>query len=58
VSFHNLLLKNMATAVTLRMVNNNRRSSPAINAHLPKEKTFGKYSSDCREFEIMAVIWL
>jgi hypothetical protein len=51
VSFHNLLLKNQAAAVshqavTLRMMSNNHRLAPVINDHLPIEEESGEYSSD------------
>jgi hypothetical protein len=47
VSFHDLLLKNLAAAVsheavTLQMTNNNRRSAPVINDHLPIEEVSEK----------------
>ncbi len=51
VSFHDLLLKNQATAVslsavTLHMMSNNRRLALVINDHLPIEEASGGYSSD------------
>ncbi len=51
VSFHDLLLKNQAAAVshqavTLRMMSNNHRLAPVINDHLPIEEESGEYSSD------------
>jgi hypothetical protein len=58
VSFHDLLLKNQATAVTLRMMSNNRRLAPVINDHLPIEEASGEYSSDRKKLEKMAAIIL
>jgi hypothetical protein len=63
VSFHDLLSKNLAAAVsheavTLRMMSNNRRSAPVINDHLPIEKASGEYSSDRKKLENMGAIIL
>ncbi len=46
VSFHDLLFKNQAAAVTLRMMSNNHRSALVINDHLPIEEGSRKYSPD------------
>jgi hypothetical protein len=51
VSFHDLLFKNQAAAVsyeavTLRMMSYNHRLTPVINDHLPIEEASGEYSSD------------
>jgi hypothetical protein len=58
-SFYHLILKKHVLTVshmtvTLRMMSNNRRSSPVINAHLPIDKAGRNYCSDRRKFEIMA----
>jgi hypothetical protein len=63
VSFHGLLLKNEAAAVsheavTLRMMSNNRRSTTVINDHLLIEGTSGKCRSDRKRLEQMAAIIL
>ncbi len=63
VSFHDLLFKNQAAAVshqavTLRMMSNKRRSAPVINDHLPTEEASGEYSSDRKKLEKMAEIIL
>jgi hypothetical protein len=63
VSFHDLLLENLAAAVsdqavTLRMMSNNHRLAPVINDHLPIEEASGEYSSDCKKLEKMAAIIL
>ncbi len=51
VGFHDLVLKNQAEPVTQRMMNNNRRSAPVINDHLPIEEASGEYSSNRRKLE-------
>jgi hypothetical protein len=63
VSFHDLLFKNQAAAVshqavTLQMMSNNRRSTMVINDHLPIEETSGEYSSDRNRLKKMAAIIL
>ncbi len=35
-------------AVTLQMMNNERRLAKAVNTHLPIEETCGEYDSICR----------
>jgi hypothetical protein len=52
VSFHEIILKNgaadsahKAVTGTLQMMSNNRRSTPAINAHLPVEEACREYHS-------------
>jgi hypothetical protein len=63
VSFHDLLLKNQAAAVshqavTLRLMRKNHRSAPVINDHLPIEEASGEYSSDSKKLDKMAAIIL
>jgi hypothetical protein len=56
VSFHDLLLKNQAAAVsheavTLRLMSNNHRSAAVINDLLLIEEASREYSSDYRKLE-------
>jgi hypothetical protein len=42
--------------VTLQMMSDNRRLSSVIIAHLPTDQVGRKHCSNCKEFEIMAVV--
>jgi hypothetical protein len=51
---HVLTVSNMT--VTLRMISNNRRSSPVITADLPINQAGVSYCSDRRKFDKMVAI--
>jgi hypothetical protein len=61
VSFHDLLFKNLAAAVsfqlvTLQMMSNNSRLAPVINDHLPIEEACKEHSPDHRKLQKIAAI--
>jgi hypothetical protein len=62
VSFHDLLCKNLAAAVshqavTLRMMSNNRTSAPVINDHLRIEKAKNGGNHPASTVTINFFIW-
>jgi hypothetical protein len=43
--------------VTLRIISDSHRSAPVINYHLLIDQAGGRYASDSKKFQIIAVIW-